>query len=391
MNALTIYCCGTGYNRNKIDIVSTLNLETMQNHIILDGPGSGPGFWRTPADKGFTPGASGVLTGGLFGVGLDANITAGRDWVAGILREHPVSAINMCGWSRGGVTCLKFAHAVNALTNSPDWQAFKTHPMAIDVNIFAIDPVPGSTGPANAHSWRNVGLAPNVRRYTVVYAQHESRRQFAPIVPSQLGRAFVTMEVMAGTHSSVAGTMDNLELFGESAELVYDMAKRFLMSCGTKFVRRSLLDSTGILERYAKILLNFDDYQRVGKKGFGLGGLGVGSPKRSLQSDKGVQLPAGFTPEKIPGFFVNDHHRDAMMAQYPSLVGLLDEFDKTEAATPTVQRAFKWKVDEGALRRNAITAHRSGAVNDLRRMKEVAPETLKAARSFLRSHGEHFD
>lgn len=387
MHALTIYCCGTAFNRNKLDIVSALYHDTAHQKLILDGPGSGAGFWRSPADKGLTPGASGKVTGGLFGVGIDANLEYGLQWVAGILREHPVTAINLCGWSRGGVTCLKFAHAVNRLAKDPDWRSFKTHPMAIAVNIFAVDPVPGSTGPANAHSWGNVWLAPNVKRYSVVYAQHESRRAFSPIVPSGFGAAQVTWEVMAGTHSSVAGTFGSMELFGDSADLVCDMAKRFLMSCGTAFGRGRLLDSIGILERYARILQTFAAYQKAGKKGFGLGGLGVGSPSRSLQSDKGAKVPAGFTPEKIPGFFINDHHRDVMMAQYPALVGLLDEFDGTASSKPK-KSSSKWTVDESALRRTALETRRPGAANDLRRMEGTAPETARAARLFLSSHGE---
>lgn len=388
MTVLTIYCCGTGYNRDKVDIVSTLNLETTSTHTIVDGPGSGPGFWRSPEARGYTPGASGGVTGGLAGVGIDANLRWMLDWVAPQLVKHPVRAINLCGWSRGGITSLKFAHALMQLGKRPERAQFKTPLASLAVNIFAIDPVPGKTGPANWDSWKSVGLSPLVRNYFVVYAQHESRGGFAPVLPTRLrGPARLEMMVMPGTHSSVAGTLDNLDRFGESAELVQDLARRFLTRHGTQFARGRLLDTKGILERYAQILANFAAYQQVGKSGFGVGGLGIGSARRTAYSDRGDALAMQFTPEKIPGFFVNDHHREAMLVGYQSLTGFLDEFAAAPNGATPIKRT-KWQVDEAALRKSALDVKRHAAINDARRLQNELPATAAAVRTFLASHGE---
>lgn len=388
MTVLTIYCCGTGFNRDKVDIVSTLNLETASTHTIVDGPGSGPGLWRSPEARGYTPGASGGLTGGLAGVGIDANLRWMLDWVAPQLVKHPIRAINLCGWSRGGITSLKFAHALMQLGKRPERAQFKTPLASLRVNIFAIDPVPGKTGPANWDSWKSVGLSPLVRNYFVVYAQHESRGGFAPVLPSKLnGPARLEMMVMPGTHSSVAGTLDNLDRFGESAELVQDLARRFLLRHGTQFVRHKLLDTKGILERYAKILASFAAYQQIGKQGFGMGGLGVGSAARTAYSDRGEKLATQFTPEKIPGFFVNDHHREAMLVGCQSLTGFLDAFAPAAGGAAPAKRT-RWQVDEGALRKTALDTLRHAAINDIRRMQLEMPLTAAAVRTFLASHGE---
>lgn len=387
MSVLTIYCCGTGFNRNKVDIVSSLHLDTASEHTIVDGPGSGPGIWRSPESRGLTPGASGGLTGGLGGVGIDANLAWMLDWIRPHLQRSPVSSLNLCGWSRGAITALKFAHALMQLGKRPECKQFKTPLAALPVHIFAIDPVPGKTGPANWDSWKSIGLSPLVRSYFVVYAQHESRGGFAPVLPSKLnGPARLEMMVMPGTHSSVAGTLDNLEKFGESAEIIADLARRFLLRHGTLFHRGRLLDAKGILERYAKILQGFASYQAIGKKGFGLGGLGVGSAGRTLNSDRGDKLDIGFTPEKIPGFFVNDHHRETMLVAFQSLTGFLDEF--TPAQAPTPAKRTKWQVDERALRTTTLDTKRHAAIHDLRRMQFEMPLTAAAVRTFLASHDE---
>src|SRR5690606_31402337 len=158
-NVFTVYNCGTGYNRGKNDIVARLSRDTNQPQIIHDGPGSG-GF--NPF-RGRNPGGKSTLGGLLAGSGVSANVESGLRAGADARRNGPL-VVNMCGWSRGAITCFKLAHAManDAVTRD------------VPVNIFAVDPVPGGSA-LNNHMWKNCGTSPNLRMCNVVLAQHDRR------------------------------------------------------------------------------------------------------------------------------------------------------------------------------------------------------------------------
>lgn len=82
-------------------------------------------------------------------------------------RNGKITTINMIGHSRGGVAAIMASHELYYLF--PDAQ----------VNIFAIDPVPGS-GSLNKEM---VALAPNVKNYVGVYAADEASNCFNAVAP----------------------------------------------------------------------------------------------------------------------------------------------------------------------------------------------------------------
>lgn len=196
------------------------------------------------------------------------------------VRSFQPSRVNMCGWSRGAVTCTKIS---SQLAKDPDLQH-------IPVNIFAIDPVPGSAGPAGNHAWKQIELTRNVRNYYVVFAQHDSRATFAPSYPNISGPTTVTVEIMPGAHSTVA--MEKPEL-PDAAQIVYDLAKRFLHLYGTAFTSRQLLSASDLINRYAKAQIDFQKYRAKAKPdpNWLKRKLGV-SATRTLKDDRGAAVGA---------------------------------------------------------------------------------------------------
>lgn len=293
----TVYNCGTGYNRNCNDVVAQLNRETVSLHLITDGPGGGG--WT-----GGNPGGASKLGGLIGGSGVDANVAAALEEIG----RHKVASmvLNMCGWSRGAVTCFKIARAL--------WENPETRSIA--VNIFAIDPVPGGSA-FNNHMWRGIDVASNVRLCRVILSQHDRRSLFAPYIPPVTG-PFMDVDLMPGDHSTIVEPHASRV---EASELVKDMAKRFLSARGTVFGGSGLLSPQQILERYARIAETFDDYAQFAK------GAPSKPDKRFLGErtwrDVNRKAVGKILPTK-PAFFLNEHHRETCRGLYPNLVREID-------------------------------------------------------------------
>lgn len=70
--------------------------------------------------------------------------------------SQPINTVNIIGWSRGAVTCLKMANKL-----------FEIFEDTLNINIFAIDPVPGGY---TTKSLDMLAIPPNVRNYLAVLA-----------------------------------------------------------------------------------------------------------------------------------------------------------------------------------------------------------------------------
>jgi hypothetical protein len=124
---------------------------------------------------------------------------------------------------------------------------------SIPVNIFAIDPVPGSTN--------------------------------------------VTVEIMPGAHSTVAKEDASAP---EAAQMVYDMAKRFLrflQQFPTQFTNTTLLSASDLINRYARVQMDFQKYHAMAKPDPNWLKRQVGvSAIRTIKSDSGQVI--GRTPKR---------------------------------------------------------------------------------------------
>lgn len=324
----TIYNCGTAFNSAKDDAVAKLNRMTLSDHDINDGAGSGtfkPDLFGGRDNPGGTNkkheiaaigigavvagplGAAAApfvvkglekLGGMLFGVGVEHNV---RDAVAAIAGKQP-DVVNMCGWSRGAVTCSKIAfqmHQIPALRDIP-------------VNIFNIDPVPGTSPLGNKQNWKNITLTPNVRRMVALFAQHERKWIFTPARPTPNGVTQLEIDTFPGVHGSMVLPTEGMS---DVSTLVLDYAKRFLTECGTQFLSPLLLSRNAQLFHYARVQADFHKYRDVGRKD---GRFMPFSPvTRVIKDDRGKKV-GKFSPDR-GGFFINNHHERIFRTAYPHL------------------------------------------------------------------------
>gem|GEM_PF-234360 len=158
------------------------------------------------------------------------------------------SAVNLVGWSRGGISCHMLA---NAMFADPELKQ-------IPVRIFAIDPVPG---PRNFQDHR-VTLKENVKEYVGFYARDERSVGFDCVIP--LAPAATTLRVfpMPGRHATLVG---NASTDGKSAGtalkepglMVRHFAECCLTAWGTRF-DKPLSFTAGKLMEYSEAIQRFD-------------------------------------------------------------------------------------------------------------------------------------
>jgi hypothetical protein len=339
----TIYCCGTAYNRNCGDAVADLAKDTASEGQILDGPGGGewmPNIFGGLADpKGL--GYAGMLSGRLFGSGVDENIEQIMKSLH-LLASVP-ETINMCGWSRGAVTCLKTA---NHLASDVKFKA-------VPVNIFGIDPVPGTSPVGNDWMWKDIGLASNIHRYFAVLALNERRLEMTPVVPSGSDRR-IWVDTMPGVHSSMVEKVGD---HGEPALIVKDFAYRFLRHFGTRFSSYQPLSRAQILELYADVKTHFKDFVKLGEdQGTFRFSVFGGSLDRPVKDDRGraattKQVPLNSKSTLLPelsGFFVNKHHREVFHSLYPVVTS---EINGTTPRAFDSSRKHSWQPELDRMRR----------------------------------------
>ena len=105
----------------------------------------------------------------ISGIGADENVMYVLSTLRFLAKANQLpTTINMMGWSRGGVTCIRIAHFLNL---EPELKN-------IPVNIFAIDPVAGA-GHDNEPEAHTIG--DNVKNYVATLSVHENRKGFTPM------------------------------------------------------------------------------------------------------------------------------------------------------------------------------------------------------------------
>lgn len=220
----TIFCHGTGGHRDGkckeliTEFGSAAGGEYQKDFLILDGVGASdmddgqggtigvakephpmPGDFKPETlDKSLKPQSerlSGHKWNPLFGgwVGKTKGAVKGYGWNDNV--KHAVfvlkklaeenslpEVINLIGWSRGAVTCLKFA---NALYNETKEEGSSLRDKHFDVNIFSIDPVPGvntnQNNPFPEDHWDTCTVPPIVKNYIITLAMDEQREGFHPV------------------------------------------------------------------------------------------------------------------------------------------------------------------------------------------------------------------
>ena len=257
--------------------------------------GSGEYFVTKTQDGRASGAARGVksATGG----GVQENVDNTVELIRALnLANNKPDAINMIGWSRGAVTCIRIA-----------WKLYQSEDSilrSIPINIFAVDPVAGAghTNEVDANT-----VTPNVRNYFATLATGEKRRFFKPIAGNRLNvqspavtRSWVLP--MPGHHSDTAKNNNNI------GRIVFSLADRFLSGCGTAVppMRHYSLDNLKTWKMYEELI--------IGKE-------------KVHKTSIGSQLAMGLIGYKRKGeskvhnygedFFPNVHARIVMQAAYP--------------------------------------------------------------------------
>jgi hypothetical protein len=212
--------------------------------------------------------AAGRVLNMLDGNGIGRNIEKAITFLEYMVdnRQRP-RCINMVGWSRGGVTCVRLAQALYENSKLRD----------IEVNIFAGDPVPGA---GRHNTWalsKKYAITPNVKKYLQVMAMHVSGLTgllFKPLHPAVVdaGRTSIGVLPMPGTHRQVVSAG-----ISSSGKITLDMAVRFLRMCGSEGAETKKISEFKLANRQI-----YDYYQQI---------------FHAAQSDDGT-----FAPPTQPGF-----------------------------------------------------------------------------------------
>jgi hypothetical protein len=203
MSVLTVYCHGTGGSRLKKDSAEIVNIfgnadpgKEYENFIIAEGVGSKgePHNWELKVQDGklvrvekgkvvetvvgvaLPPVGLAMLisNSGVFakatGKGVEQNVKdvcLAIDFM--IQSGKAPTKINMMGWSRGAVTCIRIAYQL--FTNAGKFLSTGSAAAAkkIPVNIFAVDPVAGLGNNSGVDGFT---LNDNVNNYVATLSIH---------------------------------------------------------------------------------------------------------------------------------------------------------------------------------------------------------------------------
>ncbi len=214
--------------------------------------------------------------------------------------------VNMIGWSRGAVTCLRIANwAREFLGNN------------VTFNIFAVDPVAGLN--AGEKLWDTCNVPSTVKNLVVVLAMDDMGANFLPqdlqrmtiVDPGNTRALFLPVP---GKHSTPVMNEANLT---EVTQVVRYLAYKFLISFpardGTRFapdkIPTASLNVRQLMELYAQMQLKRGDYKSLWQKSLSTG--------KRTERTVNTQLNAYMSADSR--FFVNEHHRACLRTAFPAV------------------------------------------------------------------------
>jgi len=329
MGAFTIYNFGTGSSENdKDDLIAMLYNETdgarAKNKLITSGPGSTlivePRYDPALDPKEYQ-GSTDIIYMGVGKLSGSADATDqvkfNVDHVLQVLKGLKIrpSIVNMAGWSRGACTCHAIAHAMK--NSGVPWLR------NVPVNIFAVDPVPG-TGHEKKHDW--ITVPDNVWNYVAVFMENE-HRWWCDAAYLQIENEQKTNTVllnMPGKHYyMVLAKYQETPKFGEVPKVGGHLIQETLQSWGTQFTKPTLkLSDPAVLDCYAGMIKKTDAFfENGGEKIYRLTGNHVS--KLRIQNHLLSKAP----------YFVNSHHTEVFKRVLPKIYTYYFEhgsFDETK-------------------------------------------------------------
>ncbi len=360
-STLTMYFCGSGNNMtaektNKHAVPKLINMAR-NRHIGYDGPGGNPcgnAIYKMAPDgirfdlsgeaKQFTNAKTSKwynkLKGaknGANGYGVGNTIKAAVNWLHVMMSEYqskPFTDINLCGHSRGSVTAVTMAWAIQRILvpRLPN----------IRVNMFLFDPVAGGIHrfedsynlQKTTFSVKRDELPPCVASFRGLMAANmcgslkfglgKKDEGFESTMPAAGNCLDYKVYVMPGGHNS-ATKYNVLNEGSQIGRIGMHLAQTFLETHGSQFHGSFKLSGPEILECYAVARnpmrgartrhAKFEDIDND-LKFFSDSGNSIASVNRL----------AALPDSTLFGhdFWVNNHHREIFSAMYPSLAYKLD-------------------------------------------------------------------
>lgn len=249
-----------------------------------------------------------------------------KNWLSLQTGDKPYR-INLTGFSRGAVTCLKIANALQEMLDKGELkdQTGKTLKREdIEVNIFAEDPVAGLFE-KKLLSGRHI--PPIVRHYVATLQVDEIRKGFKPQDLSRIHATSylhqrITFLPMYGNHSAINKYRKEEN---SGVAINYHLKNAFLTQHGTKLTfdpnNAPTLENTPALEKYAKFHLEKNKHFSEGVE-------------FQYKDIPGPGKMRGFTrylsDYVIDPFFVNQHERELFKQTYPKLFNYLFEKNRQD-------------------------------------------------------------
>lgn len=348
MNSVfTVYCCGTAYDHANGDLIAKLYDNTAGelsvDKAIMAGPGSSaissyyydpiPVVKQEESSFLWSLGSSllnttaSMVAWAPYQLSTKVSLATGHQMscnvghlTAALEREQTLpKIINMIGWSRGAVTCHMMANAL-----------FATYGDRIQVNIFAIDPVPG----ASNFGEDEVTLPSNVASYVAILMLNENR-SIMTAADLKVGKnTKYETYLFPGVHSTPVDGGPQAFCAGVY-EVVRHMAEEFLAVRGTSFKVRKPLDPRLVCKHFASMLLSWDEFAKLGSSSRLTGSkTGYGNLRSRLSYGH---------------YFVNKYHKLMFSKAYPELYerlrdvlsGSRESSASTSSSSQMVQRGNK--------------------------------------------------
>jgi len=437
----TIFCHGTGGHRDGVckELITEFGRvaagEYQKDYLILDGPGPSdmfkneegdkvgvpepphphpmPGDYEPETlDKPFKPmdkrlsghskwnpllgGFVGKIKGAAGGEGWNDNVKHAIFVLKELEKENRLpDVINMIGWSRGAITCIKISNAIQLQWPRKD----------IELNLFPIDPVPGLAGIDLLEAKREeipekhsdtYTLPPKIKNMIVTLAMDEQRKGFFPVdmdkvqyeIPDEKPNQNVVFLPFPGIHRAQLRmeprdpTDDYNDppvrhLMKSVPHIVWDLSWRFLMHFGTNFKVNLLkaekfgkgpLNNKGILELYTDTMNRRAEYHQGRNRGMGQRAMGGLAPRKftGMNFDDG-NLNINTHPKnklftsalakyvKEYEYFINEHHRLIFEKTYPAVYDYF--FGSNGSTKEEVEAELKKIKDEAPLTRKSLERH----------------------------------
>ena len=376
MSTFTVYCHGTGFNRIKgiqeDELVAWFHSHTRGveaqlagasvtpgSYMINDGPGhSGNGIEQpqqvnpitgnlksklslkklftgpTFADhaRGNTGGPKRLakVRGLISGQGWDENVQRTINIIQDLQFGHgqAIDRVNMVGWSRGAVTCMRIANAL--------YEVFRTE---IKCNIVAVDPVAGAG--AGLEMADTQVLEANVERYVGFLAMHEMRTTFKPQDWARI-RAPSTTAIflpMPGVHNAQVMVKDP----PDAAYITRNLTCALITAWGTSLDRKPfnhLGSAQDMCIAYARLVLALSEHKSYETKSVGgrVGGGTLSLRRREFATHSKMDT---YTRGGKESYWINEHHRACFAAAYPDVYEFIFESTGSGEIVLTAQSRFK--------------------------------------------------